>query len=163
MFGMIMAKSIYNTNGLLAADGLGLLALAGPPGWITAILGSAAMFGGLLVTGYKNQKANQIQVLPVSRYARPWIGGLEGYKITDFWQNLVPSPSRIHMFRARGRDRTAPASPASIPGSESLEREPESSSSSRDGRSVSVSSKGYFWQISPGVLFAPGFRVRDGS
>jgi hypothetical protein len=106
MFGMIMAKSIYNTNGLLAADGLGLLALAGPPGWITAILGSAAMFGGLLVTGYKNQKANQIQVLPVSRYARPWIGGLEGYKT---WS--LPCAAYISFARTEGTGQNRAASP----------------------------------------------------
>ena len=103
MFGMIMAKSIYNTNGLLAADALGLLALAGPPGWITAILGGGAMFGALLVTEYKNQKANNIQVLPVSRWARPWIGGPEGYQITDFLAEPGPF-SAPHTYFSRARE-----------------------------------------------------------
>jgi hypothetical protein len=46
------------------------------------------MFGGFLVTGYENETANNIQVLPVSRWGRAWVGGLEGYEIADFFQNL---------------------------------------------------------------------------
>jgi len=113
MFGMVMAKSIYNTNGLLAADALGLLALAGPPGWITAILGGGAMFGALLVTGYKNQKTNLIQVLPISRWARPWIGGLEGYQITP---GPFPAPHTYFSRAREGPDRTGDTSlPARSP------------------------------------------------
>lgn len=115
MFQMIMAKSWFTLNGLTphggfgqtwnsgdgvqktaivggaavgaVAVGAGLIALGTPIGWTAALLGSAVLFGGLL-TGYKNETANTIQVMPVNRYARPWYGGLEGYQIADFWQNL---------------------------------------------------------------------------
>lgn len=50
--------------------------------------------GGILASGYKNEKANTIQILPLTRYGRPWIGGLEGYQ--------VPSPPRTQHPRARG-------------------------------------------------------------
>lgn len=110
MFGMVMAKSIYNTNGLLTADGLGLAALAaGPPGWITAILGSGAM----LVSGCKNQKANNIQVLTVSRWGRPWIGGLEGYQ--DHQVPLLGAHTYFPRARRRGRHSSPSVSPSAQP------------------------------------------------
>jgi soluble lytic murein transglycosylase-like protein len=115
MFQMVMAKSWFTLNGLTpqggfgqtwksgdtiqktatvgaavvgtVAVGAGLIAMGTPIGWTAALLGSAVLYGGLL-TGYKNETANTIQVMPVSRYARPWYGGLEGYQISDFWQNL---------------------------------------------------------------------------
>lgn len=114
MFQMIMAKTWFTLNGLtpqggfgqtwnsgdttqkvatvgaagaVIGVGVGLLALGTPVGWVAALLGSAVLYGGLL-TGYKNETANTIQVMPVNRYARPWYGGLEGYQISDFWQNL---------------------------------------------------------------------------
>ena len=59
-----------------------------PPGWAALITCGVLAVGGILATGYKNEKANTIQILPLTRYGRPWIGGLEGYQITDFWYSL---------------------------------------------------------------------------
>lgn len=102
-----------------------------PPGWAALITCSVLAFGGILTTGYKNEKANTIQILPLTRYGRPWIGGLEGYQITDFWYNLKndftawtrdeiypPGPFlAAHNIFSRARGRAEAASfPGRIPG-----------------------------------------------
>lgn len=114
MFSMIMAKSISQTAGGLVditkqagkaaqlTDGIGIAATAvaatagvaligTPPGEVVLALGAIAMFGGLLYAANKSETGNMIEVMPVTRWGRPWVGGLEGYQISDFWQNLQNS------------------------------------------------------------------------
>lgn len=112
MFSMVMAKSLSGASltglvdnisqankGTYVAAGAGVaaaavtgavgIALIGtPPGWVVDALISAAILGGILVTGYKSETTNMIEIMPVTRWGRPWIGGLEGYQISDVWQNI---------------------------------------------------------------------------
>jgi len=118
MMQMVMAKTIATANGLLVGGGLSqawaslgkipsgqglaevgigaavggiaaLVYMGGLPALTAAVvIGTVCMLGGVLVTGLNNEKGNIIQVMPVTRWARPWVGGLQGYMISDMWQNL---------------------------------------------------------------------------
>ncbi len=55
----------------------------------TGTLGLALMAGGVLATGWRNQKGHYIQVMPMTKFGLPWMGGLEGYQITDMWANYA--------------------------------------------------------------------------
>jgi len=113
--------------------GVGTMMLFGsPPGWAALITVGVLAIGGIVESGYKNEKNNTIQVMPLTRYGRPWMGGLEGYQITDFWYSLKneftawamdeiyplgPFPAAYTTCpRARGRTGT-PAPRARFPGS----------------------------------------------
>ena len=91
--GMSNPEKIVAGAGATAAAAVvtGLLIVGGPPGWITLVLAGTLLGYGMLVTGFENETANEIQVLPVCRWSRPWVGGLQGYRITDFWGNLGAS------------------------------------------------------------------------
>jgi hypothetical protein len=113
MFCMVMGKSLGNLTGLgqaivhsntstKIAAGVGGAAVAttaavgaaligGPPEWVLESLIGVAIMGGIIYTGYKSQTSNLVEIMPVSRWGRPWMGGLEGYQISDFWQNIQNS------------------------------------------------------------------------
>jgi hypothetical protein len=82
------ALGVSEGVGVLGAA-LGLGALAGPPGWITVLLASGMMLGGVLAVGWEDQKSNNIEILPMTKHGTPWIGGLEGYQLTDFWGTIA--------------------------------------------------------------------------
>jgi hypothetical protein len=113
MFSMVMAKSLGNLTGLvqavsqsgtiakategiggaatIATVGAGVALVGSPPAWIIESLLGVAMLGGILYAANASETANLIEVMPVTRWGRPWMGGLEGYQISDFWQNIQNS------------------------------------------------------------------------
>jgi hypothetical protein len=108
-----------------------MMLFGSPPGWAALITVGVLAIGGIVESGYENEKSNTIQVLPLTRYGRPWIGGLEGYQISDFWYSLKneftawamdeiyppgPFPAAYTTCpRARGEDRSL-CSPGQVPG-----------------------------------------------
>ena len=73
-------------GGFVAYAGMAMLGT--PPGWVLGALIGVAVFGGMLYLGSASEKGNMIEVMPVTRWGRPWIGGLEGYQIGDVYQNI---------------------------------------------------------------------------
>ena len=94
--GSAIAGSSTTTKVLDAAGvaATGYVAVAGaamlgtPPGWVLGALIGVAVFGGMLYLGSASEKGNMIEVMPVTRWGRPWMGGLEGYQIGDVYQNI---------------------------------------------------------------------------
>lgn len=96
-------KQVFNPfdpNSTLAAKGLEVGAVAGtllaaaaafawaPPLGITlAALGLLAGYG-LLTFVENRQKDNAFAIMPLSRFGRPWLGGLQGFAISDFAYSL---------------------------------------------------------------------------
>lgn len=50
-------------------------------------LGFLATFGTLWIAN-KSQNLNLVLIAPLSRFSRPWIGGLQGYEIGDLWTHV---------------------------------------------------------------------------
>jgi hypothetical protein len=76
------------------AGGVALAAgalIGGPPAWVLGALIGVAMLGGMLYAASANETLNMIEVMPVTRWGRPWMGGLEGYQIGDVFQNIQNS------------------------------------------------------------------------
>lgn len=88
------------TSGAVAA---GLLASAAgfawaPPVGITlAVLGLLAGTGLLIwgANGASGVNANFFQMMPLSRFGRPWVGGLQGFALSDFAYSLRQSFRRF--------------------------------------------------------------------
>jgi hypothetical protein len=62
-----------------------------PPAAI--ILGSLALLAGIGILMYSSAQSrlNFFQMMPLSRFGRPWIGGLQGFAISDFAYSLGQS------------------------------------------------------------------------
>jgi len=65
--------------------------IGGPPAWVLGALIGVAMLGGMLYAASANETLNMIEIMPVTRWGRPWMGGLEGYQIGDVFQNIQNS------------------------------------------------------------------------
>jgi hypothetical protein len=52
----------------------------------TAIVVTLLAVGALTYATGKNAALNKIIISPINRFGRPWIGGLEGYEIGDWWR-----------------------------------------------------------------------------
>ena len=75
----------------LASTALGGAAVTGaaaffatPPGWIVAaVLCVGALGLGVMYWAGLNSENTPLVVVPVMRFNRPWVGGLQGWKVTD--------------------------------------------------------------------------------
>lgn len=63
-------------------------AWAPPVGITLAMLGLLAGAGLLFYTEQRNTTTNFFQMMPLSRFGRPWVGGLQGFAIGDFAYSL---------------------------------------------------------------------------
>jgi flagellum-specific peptidoglycan hydrolase FlgJ len=74
----------------LAAPVVSLIpaASATPPGWLAwAVIGALAAGGAAYIVS-RNQEQNRILISPLMRHGKPWVGGLQGYEIGD-WFRLI--------------------------------------------------------------------------
>jgi hypothetical protein len=67
------------TTGALITAGAAISIFGGPAGWI---LGAMLGLAGYAIIGASN-RLSACFVVPVSRFGRPWLGGLQGYRISD--------------------------------------------------------------------------------
>ena len=70
---------------VIGLTGVGMVVTAPVLAPIVAVLSLCAIgFGiGVLWFADKNAKLNPLVLSPVMRFGRPWVGGLEGWKISD--------------------------------------------------------------------------------
>jgi hypothetical protein len=103
MFSMVFANTLFSMSNyfnkdtttqkvtdsaIAAVAGIDATLLAASNPMATVLLSSALMVGFVIV-GYKLTGQNAGLVLPVTKFGRPWWGGLEGYTISDFWTNYI--------------------------------------------------------------------------
>lgn len=74
--------------GSTQAGALILTAAASPPAWLVAGVIALATAGGLCYLMATSQGLNKILISPLTRYGKPWIGGLQGMEISN-WARLV--------------------------------------------------------------------------
>jgi hypothetical protein len=67
----------------------GVMLFGGPPLWVVGALTATILVGGVLAAGYKSETANLVIIMPITRWGRPWMGGLEGYEISDFFRSVA--------------------------------------------------------------------------
>jgi hypothetical protein len=83
----ITQKVIVGTVGVAAAGIIGAGVAVIAPATASGFLGLALVAGGVIACGIRNQKGCYIQVMPMTKFGLPWMGGLEGYQITDMFAN----------------------------------------------------------------------------
>lgn len=135
--------------GALVAPGIGAVAssiagleaigavslLAGPPGWVLGgLLAAGVLVGGTAMAtmvSKKNFMLNPMMIVPLTRNSHPWVGGLQGYRISDIsnlintnWDRWVtdeiaPTIAGYRLLRAGldpfSQDKTAAAQKALAP------------------------------------------------
>lgn len=75
----------------LLGGGLGAAAITAgivwaPPAWV--VVGALALLGGaglLQWIDHTTRTQNLFKLMPLSRFGRPWLGGLQGFQISDFY------------------------------------------------------------------------------
>lgn len=76
----------------------GAVALFGtPPGWAILALGAITAGAATLWWTGKQSNLNTMLLQPITRFGRPWVGGLQGFLVTDFLGSVTTS---INQFLA---------------------------------------------------------------
>lgn len=84
--GALTTAAVASAAGSATATVAGILPAlsATPPGWLAwAVVGTLAVGGAAYILA-RNTELNPILISPIMRFGKPWIGGLEGYEISDF-------------------------------------------------------------------------------